>query len=99
MFPNTFLMQEVVRMYFDETLDREDEGKDVETPFIYTIPRGTPVPVHLILINEYLCRFSLQPSRGMPLEGLSIPTPVWKAMLTRPRFESIIGRVLSQTWF
>ncbi|KAK1766564.1 hypothetical protein QBC33DRAFT_104820 [Phialemonium atrogriseum] len=71
MFPNTFLMQEIVRMYFDETLDREDEGKNVETPFIYTIPRGTPVPSHLILINEYLCRFSLQPSRGIPLEYLN----------------------------
>lgn len=40
MFPNTFLMQELVRRYFDEALDREDEGKQVETPFIYTLPKG-----------------------------------------------------------
>ncbi|KFG79616.1 hypothetical protein MANI_029727 [Metarhizium anisopliae] len=39
MFPNTFLMQELVRRYFDEALDREDEGKQVETPFIYTLPK------------------------------------------------------------
>lgn len=38
--PNTFLMQELVRSYFDENLDREDEGKQVETPYIYTISKG-----------------------------------------------------------
>lgn len=40
MFPNTTLMQELVRRYFDEALDREDEGKQVETPFIYTLSKG-----------------------------------------------------------
>lgn len=40
MLPNTFLMQELVRRHFDEALDREDEGKQVETPFIYTLPKG-----------------------------------------------------------
>ncbi|KND87317.1 hypothetical protein TOPH_08074 [Tolypocladium ophioglossoides CBS 100239] len=71
MFPNTFMMQELVRRYYDEVLDREDEGEQVEWPFIYTIPKGTPIPSHLILINEYISRFSLQPSRGMSLKDLN----------------------------
>lgn len=40
MFPNTFMMQELVRGYFDEVLDREDEGSQVEKPFIYTVSKG-----------------------------------------------------------
>lgn len=40
MFPNTFMMQELVRGYFDEVLDREDEGIQVEKPFIYTVFKG-----------------------------------------------------------
>ena len=43
MFPNTFMMQELARRYFDEALDREDEGKEVERPFIYTFARGMKV--------------------------------------------------------
>lgn len=34
------MMQELARRYFDEVLDREDEGKKVEVPFIYTFTRG-----------------------------------------------------------
>ncbi|RSM03314.1 hypothetical protein CEP52_007460 [Fusarium oligoseptatum] len=64
-------MQELVRGYFDEVLDREEEGSQVEKPFIFTIPKGTPIPSHLILINEYISRFSLQPSRGMLLKELN----------------------------
>ncbi|KAK7416311.1 hypothetical protein QQX98_005255 [Neonectria punicea] len=71
MFPNTFEMQEVVRGNLDEALDREDEGKQVETPLIYTISKGTPIPSHFILINEYISKFSLQPSRGMSLKDLN----------------------------
>ncbi|EXV00475.1 hypothetical protein X797_006537 [Metarhizium robertsii] len=71
MLPNTFLMQELVRRHFDEALDREDEGKHVETPFIYTLPKGTQIPSHLILINDFGCHFSLQPSRGMLLKDLN----------------------------
>lgn len=41
MFPNTFMMQELIRRYFDEALDREDEGKEVEMSYVYTIPKGT----------------------------------------------------------
>ncbi|KAH6640659.1 hypothetical protein F5144DRAFT_561218 [Chaetomium tenue] len=71
MFPNTFMMQELVRRYFDEVLDRQDEGEDIEAPSLYTVPKGTPIPSHLILINEYISRFSLQPSHGMSLEDLN----------------------------
>lgn len=34
------MMQELVRRYFDITLDREEEGKHVERPHIYTIFKG-----------------------------------------------------------
>ncbi|KAI2611996.1 hypothetical protein GGR54DRAFT_616801 [Hypoxylon sp. NC1633] len=71
MFPNTFMMQELVRRYFDENLDREEEGKQVESPYIYTISKGTPIPSHLILINEYISRFTLQPSRRISLKDLN----------------------------
>lgn len=40
MFPNTFMMQELIRRYVDDVLDREDEGHEVETPFVYTIAQG-----------------------------------------------------------
>jgi hypothetical protein len=40
MFPNTFMMQELIRMYFDNMLDQENEGHEAETPFIYTIAQG-----------------------------------------------------------
>jgi hypothetical protein len=30
---------------------------------------GTPIPSHLILINEFDSRFSLRPSRGISLQG------------------------------
>ncbi|TPX15946.1 uncharacterized protein E0L32_000280 [Thyridium curvatum] len=71
LYPNTFMMQEFIRMYYDEMLDREDEGKEVETPYIFTIRRGTPIPSHLILINEYMSRFSLRPAQALPLQDLN----------------------------
>lgn len=40
MFPNTFMMQELVRGYFDEYIERQEEGETVETPYIYTIAKG-----------------------------------------------------------
>ncbi|KAK3374396.1 hypothetical protein B0T24DRAFT_293553 [Lasiosphaeria ovina] len=71
MLPNTFTMQECVRRYFDEFLDRVEDGEDMETPQIYTIPKGTEIPSHLILINDHISRFSLQPSYGMTLQELN----------------------------
>ncbi|PNY23834.1 Uncharacterized protein TCAP_06226 [Tolypocladium capitatum] len=67
MFPNTFTQQEYIRRYFDDFIDREENGKAVDIPHMFTIPKGTPIPRHLILINECLARFSLQPSYGMSL--------------------------------
>lgn len=40
MYPNTFMMQELVRQDFDQILDREEGGQQVEMPYIYTVPRG-----------------------------------------------------------
>jgi hypothetical protein len=40
MFPNTFMFQELARRYFDENIDREEDGETVETPYIYTIAKG-----------------------------------------------------------
>ncbi|KAG8406147.1 hypothetical protein J3458_021474 [Metarhizium acridum] len=96
MFPNSFLMQELVRRYFDENLDREDEGKEVETLFIFTLPKATPIPSHLILINDYISKFSLQPSRGMLLKCCTLicPSEAIRSVLIFSRFEPIIGRVL-----
>lgn len=52
MFPNTFNMQELNRMFSDFTLDWEDEGFEAETPFIYTIARGKERIFHSC--NRYL---------------------------------------------
>ncbi|KAG6236962.1 hypothetical protein E4U23_000146 [Claviceps purpurea] len=70
-YPNTFLLQEIVRQNFDYYLDCEEEGKKVQPPFIFTISKGTPIPSDLILINNWLSSFSLQPSRGMSLQDLN----------------------------
>ncbi|CCE32962.1 uncharacterized protein CPUR_06884 [Claviceps purpurea 20.1] len=53
-YPNTFLLQEIVRQNFDYYLDCEEEGKKVQPPFIFTISKGTPIPSDLILINNWL---------------------------------------------
>ncbi|KAM3551383.1 hypothetical protein ARSEF4850_007898 [Beauveria asiatica] len=71
MFPNTFTMQEFTRRYYDEFLDRKEDDENTEEPRIYTIPKAIPIPEGLILIHEFHARFSLQPSRGMPLQDLN----------------------------
>ncbi|KAJ0160969.1 hypothetical protein CTA2_7000 [Colletotrichum tanaceti] len=71
MFPNTFWMQELVRRYYDEVLDQQDEGVEVETPCIFTIFKGTILPSNLVLINEHTSRFTLQPSLGMSINDLN----------------------------
>ncbi|KAI1351130.1 hypothetical protein F5Y01DRAFT_134331 [Xylaria sp. FL0043] len=71
MYPNTFFMQELARRHYDEALDREEDGQQVDTPYIFSVPKGTPIPSHLILINDYNAVFSLQPARGMPLRALN----------------------------
>ncbi|KAI0520973.1 hypothetical protein F5B22DRAFT_644216 [Xylaria bambusicola] len=57
MYPNTFMMQEFLRQDYDDYLDRK--------------AARTPVPSHLVLINDYVSRFSLQPTRGMTLQALN----------------------------
>ena len=40
--------------------------KQLEANVFYA---GTPIPSHLILIHEFMSRFSLRPSRGTALKG------------------------------
>lgn len=35
------MMQEYVQRYFDKFLDRQEGDKKTDTPYIYTIPKGT----------------------------------------------------------
>jgi len=65
------MMQECVRRYVDEYLDRAEDDDATEPPRIYTVSKGTPIPGNLVLINEYSSRFSLQPSHGTPLQDLN----------------------------
>jgi len=60
MFPNTFTMQEYVRRYFDEFLDRIEGGEQVEIPRIYTIPKGTSATGRL------LCNADIVPRNAAP---------------------------------
>lgn len=41
MLPNTFMMQECVRRYVDEYLDRAEDDDATEPPRIYTVSKGT----------------------------------------------------------
>ncbi|KAI9755953.1 MAG: hypothetical protein M4579_004084 [Chaenotheca gracillima] len=67
MMPNTFLMQEIVR----NTVDWYHEGLVDGLPLIYRVAKGAPVPPRLILIQDRLSHFSLQPSVPMPLDVLN----------------------------
>ncbi|KAI1266000.1 hypothetical protein F5Y18DRAFT_426513 [Xylariaceae sp. FL1019] len=67
----TFMMQEFIRRYYSDRLDREAEGKKVGVPHVYTIPQATPTPSHVLLVNDFVARFSLRPYRGMPLQELN----------------------------
>lgn len=40
MRPNTLMMQELARRYYDEFLDRQDITHDIDVPRIYTVPKG-----------------------------------------------------------
>lgn len=40
LMPNTFTMQELIRMMVDRYMDDEDAGLQVEIPTIFTIARG-----------------------------------------------------------
>ncbi|KAG6117945.1 hypothetical protein E4U14_007373 [Claviceps sp. LM454 group G7] len=57
-WPNTILLQEVVRQHFDYYLECKEEGKQAEKPFVFTIFKGTPIPSDLILINDWLANLN-----------------------------------------
>ena len=38
--PNTYSMQEIVRQDYDYYIELEEEGKDIESPLIFRIPKG-----------------------------------------------------------
>ncbi|MCJ1257296.1 hypothetical protein MMC24_005121 [Lignoscripta atroalba] len=71
MMPNTMFMQELARMAYDYYSEDLENGKAVETPLIFRIPKGTPLPSTLVLLHEHTAQFSLQPSFGMPLDDLN----------------------------
>lgn len=53
MYPNTFIMQEIIRRNYDDALDREHAGQEVETPYIYCVRKGKSV-AHLPKLIESL---------------------------------------------
>ncbi|QPH03918.1 hypothetical protein C2857_000363 [Epichloe festucae Fl1] len=57
MRPNTFTMQELVRRYYDEFLDRQEIAHDIEIPRIYTVPKGRSYTAKFTLhgLTKYLC--------------------------------------------
>ncbi|KAM4067047.1 hypothetical protein HRG_012192 [Hirsutella rhossiliensis] len=62
-FPNTCMMQELVRTYLDQVLDREELGKPVDMPSIYTIHKDiTKFPIVSMLSGE----LRMQKSYGWP---------------------------------
>ncbi|KAI9679895.1 MAG: hypothetical protein M1817_004910 [Caeruleum heppii] len=67
--PNTYMMQELVRTFVDQYTEELENGGSLETPTIYRIPKGTPIPRTLILLQEHTAQFSLQPSRPTSLKG------------------------------
>lgn len=90
LMPNTFLMQETIRTYYDSYANLKG---NIEPPLILTIPKGkwqpnlhkylmlislgTPVARDLILFHEFSTQFSLQPSHAMPLQGTSGSNYSW----------------------
>ncbi|CAH0028270.1 unnamed protein product [Clonostachys rhizophaga] len=55
MYPNTFNFQEMVRQYYDEMLDREDEGMKADIPYILTIPKDLNGRLH-----DFFAQYSIK---------------------------------------
>ncbi|KAH7389378.1 hypothetical protein DE146DRAFT_663917 [Phaeosphaeria sp. MPI-PUGE-AT-0046c] len=70
LMPNTFPMQEIVRMMGDYYDDDQEQGISVQRPFIFTIPKGTTLPPRLTLRREGLYQFSIQPFEPTSSEDL-----------------------------
>ncbi|KAF2470849.1 uncharacterized protein BDR25DRAFT_261103 [Lindgomyces ingoldianus] len=62
LMPNTFMMQEIIRMAADNYFENKENGMSIERPFIFTVPKGTVLPNTLILLRETPSQFSLRPS-------------------------------------
>ncbi|KAF2465254.1 uncharacterized protein BDR25DRAFT_270374 [Lindgomyces ingoldianus] len=69
--PNTFNMQEHVRMFYDYYLEDVEGGKSIEKPLLFRIAKGTQLPTSMTLFNDFGATFSLQPSRGISLQSLN----------------------------
>lgn len=69
--PNTFMMQELMRTFFDQYTENSEDKNTPEKPVVICIRRGVSVPNSLVLLREYLSRFSLQPSQPVSLGDLN----------------------------
>ncbi|KAK2792143.1 hypothetical protein FQN52_003911 [Onygenales sp. PD_12] len=71
--PNTFFMQELMRMFFDYYLDNLADSQPSAYPHLLCITKGTLIPNTLVLLRErnIRSRFSLQPSFPMSLNDLN----------------------------
>ncbi|KAF9820194.1 hypothetical protein IEO21_01627 [Rhodonia placenta] len=69
--PNTHSMQQVTRESYEYYLEAVDGGKPAANPHLLCIRKGTKLPHSLVLYREKYSRFSLQPSRPMPLIALN----------------------------
>ncbi|CZT13674.1 uncharacterized protein RAG0_17179 [Rhynchosporium agropyri] len=90
MMPNTFTMQEIIRTEVDYYFDNEEISEEVETPFVYCIQKGTPLPGSIVLYREGLSRFSLQASRAISVESLNT--------LLDEYFEKYAEKFTAQQW-
>ncbi|KAF2109610.1 hypothetical protein BDV96DRAFT_624343 [Lophiotrema nucula] len=70
LMPNIFLTQEIFRRATEHHLEDVEIGASVPRPFIFTIPKGTPLPTNLVLLRENQSQFSLRPSLPMPSDAL-----------------------------
>ncbi|QSS49000.1 hypothetical protein I7I53_09236 [Histoplasma capsulatum var. duboisii H88] len=69
--PNTHLMQEITRGSYDNYLEAVDNGQPIAHPGYLQMLKGTRIPSDLTLYRERASRFSLQPSKPMPLAALN----------------------------
>ncbi|KAL7940203.1 hypothetical protein V8C42DRAFT_338239 [Trichoderma barbatum] len=68
-----FVMQRFARAWIEMDIFGKERSCKTGKQYIYTIPEGTPIPSHLILIQEWVnSRFSLQPAHGIPLTGRNV---------------------------
>ncbi|PON20245.1 hypothetical protein TGAM01_v210887 [Trichoderma gamsii] len=68
-----FIMQKFARAWIEMNISGKEVSCKTGKRYVYTIPEGTPIPNHLILIQEWdNSRFSLQPAHGIPLTGRSV---------------------------